>query len=231
MRFIDGVFFGVAVLSDSVDRTLEFQCPKCAKRLKASAKAAGKKFQCPACGQTVKVPGVAPVANKDDDWLNLDGPETSNSLPRPSQPAAEPVITKSTTPPKPKPAASSAEKTAPAPRSVPQAPKTATPAAPAASDTKRSIFDDDLPELAALEDVPPELPCLICLNVDLEELVPVKPKSAGKPNRPAQPSASAAAPASSSDGKKGDSPKKAAALDQPMHNIAALVRRATLPST
>lgn len=201
----------MVVLSDPVDRTLEFQCPKCAKRLKASAKAAGKKFQCPACGQAVKVPGVAPVVNKDDDWLNLDEPAME-----PVRTKAAPTPTPSPAPTKPKPVPSASEKTQSNPQRSPSTPeplKSSLPAQPAAADAKRSIFDDDLPELSALEDVPPRTSMPDLLNVDLEELVPVKPKATAKPNRPMQSNVPAATASPSSDGKKGDAPKKPAALD------------------
>ncbi len=200
-RFFDGVFRGVAVLSDAVDRTLEFQCPKCAKRLKAGAKAAGKKFQCPACGQSVKVPGVAPLANKDDDWLSLDEPVTEPVKKEAAKPATarsaetKPVDTKPT-------------------QAKPTDTQTATPRtdknAARASTTgqeKRSVFDDDLPQLAELEDAAPRTVMPDLLGVDLEELVPVNPK----PPKQAQPLAQTSAP--NNEAKKSAMPKKAAALD------------------
>lgn len=185
------------------DRTLEFQCPKCAKRLKASAKAAGKKFQCPACGQAVKVPGVAPEVNADDDWLNLGEPtkEPERASPKPTA--------------KPNPQASSSARAKQ--DSSPKQPSTASTSstssksssttgnASQAESKPRSVFDDDLPQLAELEDTPkrPAMPDL--LGVDLEELVPVKPKPAARNT--------ARSTSESAEPKKSDGSKKAAALD------------------
>lgn len=204
------LFVGVNVLSETTDRTLEFQCPKCAKRLKASAKAAGKRFQCPACGQPVKVPGIAPVASSDDDWLNLDGPgTTSTPAPAARQPSAPKPVSKPTPKPTPKEAAgphsaaasTRTEKVAPASAGRSSSTSGANNPKQPAAENKRSVFDDDLPELAELEETPkrPTMPDL--LGVDLEELVPVQPKPKAKPpNQPAEP-------------KKSDGTKKAAALD------------------
>lgn len=61
------------------DSILEFQCPKCAKRLKAGSKIAGRKVKCPKCEAVVKVPGA--VASKpivEDLWLDLDSPAISD---------------------------------------------------------------------------------------------------------------------------------------------------------
>ncbi len=61
-------------LSNSSDKILEFQCPKCAKRLRATSAAVGKRLKCPGCGQPVKVPGPTASTADDDDWLSLDEP-------------------------------------------------------------------------------------------------------------------------------------------------------------
>lgn len=71
------------------------------------------------------------------------------------------------------------------------------------------MFDDDLPQLAAFEEAAPRTSMPDLLNVDLEELVPVKPKPTANPSRPS----TANKPTQSTDGKNQDSPKKAAALD------------------
>ena len=203
-------------MSDASERTLEFQCPKCAKRLKASAKAAGKKFNCPACGQPVKVPGLAPIANQDDDWMNLDAPPTQpvrSAAPKsltPSSPSNS--AANSSSKPAAKPAAVSqsnptSAKRAEASNSIEPSAKSTAPEEP-----KRSIFDDDLPQLAELEQAAPRPTMPDLLGVDLEELVPVNPKPATRgstapPNR--------ASGSSSSDGAKANKPAvpKKAALD------------------
>ncbi|QDV63645.1 zinc ribbon domain-containing protein [Crateriforma conspicua] len=47
-------------------------CPSCGKSVRISSDHAGKKVRCPHCQMTFLVPGAAPQANDDDDWLNLD---------------------------------------------------------------------------------------------------------------------------------------------------------------
>ncbi len=91
---------------------LEFQCPKCGKRLKAGAAFAGRRVKCPSCQQAVTVPGIpsdrqspparaasgmpgtapaprSPVAAgptaspiQDDDWLNLGTPAIADAAAR-----------------------------------------------------------------------------------------------------------------------------------------------------
>lgn len=198
-------------MSDAVDQTLEFQCPKCSKRLKASAKAAGKKFQCPGCGQAVKVPGVAPVVKKDDDWLNLDEPVMQPVKPRSTAPAQSPPqsTSQATSKPKVAPAADKATPTAPRPNK-PAKPESPKPPA-AEQESKRSVFDDDLPQLAELEEPAPRTSMPDLLGLNLEDLVPVNPLPPARPNRTAT---SASEPsAKSADDKKSESPKKPAALD------------------
>ena len=124
------------------------------------------------------------MASKDDDWLNLD------------EPATEPVRKPQPKPASPKPA-------------TPRPADTTAEAQPSTTDSKRSVFDDDLPQLAALEEVAPRTSMPDLLNVDLEELVPVKPKPTAKPNRPPTPNKAN----QSTDGKNQESPKKPPALD------------------
>ena len=40
------------------EEVLEFQCPKCSKKLKAGPSFAGRRVKCPGCSQAVTVPGV-----------------------------------------------------------------------------------------------------------------------------------------------------------------------------
>ncbi|MGN6135585.1 MAG: hypothetical protein ACTHOU_13950 [Aureliella sp.] len=139
-------------MSNARDNTLEFQCPKCARRLKASSQAAGKRLKCPGCGQPVKVPGGPTQAASDDQWLELDAPSPP-STPQPS-PAARPSTASSSTP------SSNASSSGAAPSgtstgarsSADDAPgEGAKPPASTAGARTPSIFDDDLPELAELE--------------------------------------------------------------------------------
>lgn len=173
-------------MSNASDNTLEFQCPKCARRLKASAKAAGKRLKCPSCGQAVKVPGPTPNAVADDDWLNLDSAALIPADPAPQRAATDR--------PEATPAASSSSagsnKNKAASGNVPSPSPANANAGDAGERTKStSIFDDDLPELAELEPPRPrvELGGIFGLE-DLEGLVPpVAPanppggSSAGKP--------------------------------------------------
>lgn len=127
------------LLSNASDKLLEFQCPKCAKRLKAVAQAAGKRLKCPGCGQPVKVPGVPLEKKADEDWMQLDLPQPTAPEPIPNSQFPNSQIPDSQ-PARPQPAVSQppgsrSSKTKPAPP----------PSRPV------SIFDDDLPELAELE--------------------------------------------------------------------------------
>ncbi len=68
-------------MSTAGNEILDFQCPKCGKKLKANRQVAGKRVKCPQCLQPVLVPHdvAKPVSgtvnsapNQNDDWLNLD---------------------------------------------------------------------------------------------------------------------------------------------------------------
>lgn len=182
------------------DDILEFQCPKCGKRLKAGSKIAGRRVKCPKCAQEVRVPGMQatkPIA--EDQWLELDTPAISDLGDRKQQskeiqakkeqvrrkqaerkngPAKSSPSARSQTPAAKAPAAAPQEDTdeirlaplesaepaasVPVPKSTAGQPKVVRPAA-AKPVTKQpakeasaapSIFDDDLPELAAFDDAP-----------------------------------------------------------------------------
>ncbi len=171
--------------------------PKVRQASQGGCESCWQKFNCPACGQAVKVPGIAPTAADNDDWLNLDEPVQTPAAKAPAPVTPKPAASVSI-----KPVAPKAEKAA-APKAAAResSPKQVE---PAAASSKRSIFDDDLPQLAELEEAPkrPAMPDL--LGVDLEELVPVKPKPAVKASAPVTRPAEA---------KKPDPSKKAAALD------------------
>lgn len=62
-------------MSNAGEKAIEFQCPQCARRLKAGAQAAGKRLKCPGCGQPLTVPtaglnpppGAIPSAAQNTD--------------------------------------------------------------------------------------------------------------------------------------------------------------------
>lgn len=177
------------------DEILEFQCPKCGKRLKAGAGIAGKRVKCPKCEQPVKVPGVVPARPIDgDDWLSLGTPAITDLAER-EKTSAEIKAAKeraratqraktaqrrqshtaaarpgsAPTHPAPVTAGHSrapASQSAAPPRaqeqsrSAPQAPAGPHASPPASGNEHTppsrplSIFDEDLPELAALEAAP-----------------------------------------------------------------------------
>ncbi|GAB5406914.1 MAG: hypothetical protein Aurels2KO_51450 [Aureliella sp.] len=61
------------------DDILQFDCPKCGKRLKAGRKIAGRRVKCPGCEQPVRVPGAQPTKPAaTDNWLELDAPAISD---------------------------------------------------------------------------------------------------------------------------------------------------------
>ncbi len=64
------------VVPNANEEILEFACPKCAKRLKATSQIAGRRVKCPKCGQSVRVPGASPPATQatGDEWLSLETP-------------------------------------------------------------------------------------------------------------------------------------------------------------
>lgn len=170
-------------MPEANDAILEFQCPKCAKRLKAGTKIAGRRVKCPKCGQTVKVPG-APHQNAttDDQWLSLDGPAISDVENRkeaadkvreekdrkrqqvkrkkeantlPNTKASSKSMANSQASDKGIPSSSGRSKTTPSvlakSSSAQGAASAKTAGTSAESPTKRSVFDDDLPELEDLE--------------------------------------------------------------------------------
>lgn len=115
-------------MSTGSSEQLSFTCPQCDKKLRASSKLAGQKLNCPKCNAPIRVPGVVLEKKDDDDWLALDNDEkvTNSNLPvEQSDLLLQPLTTQET----PKPSTSS-------------------------SVAKRSVFDDDLPDLLPLENPP-----------------------------------------------------------------------------
>lgn len=190
------------VLSTGSPQILEFQCPKCAKRLKAGVAFAGRRVRCPQCSEAVRVPEVAtrpeptPERSADkvqeliqdisivpivgvDDWLSLDAPVLENPGGDASEvaPKKKPTFVPGASPAANKPAGSK-----PA-ASIPASPKqTEVQAAGATNEApRRSLFDDDLPDLAAL-DASPAKPHSVTDIFQLEGLDDLVPKT--QPVRP-----------------------------------------------
>ncbi len=184
-------------MSTGSPQILEFQCPKCAKRLKAGVGFAGKRVRCPQCSEPVRVPDLAPETTPDqflevsiapivgvDDWLSLDAPVLEK--------ASDEVID-----PKPKkptfvPGAKAAEGKSSDRKSPESKPESKPDSKPETSDSvtepRRSMFDDDLPDLAELEPTPQKPHSLTDIfQLDgLDDLIP-----SSQPVRPSQQSRSA----------------------------------------
>ena len=111
-------------MSTGSSEQLSFTCPQCDKKLRAPSKLAGQKLNCPKCNAPIRVPGVVLEKKDDDDWLALDNDAkvTDSNLPV-EQPdlLLQPLTTQEPS----KPSSSSV--------------------------AKRSVFDDDLPDLLPLE--------------------------------------------------------------------------------
>jgi DNA-directed RNA polymerase subunit RPC12/RpoP len=173
-------------LSTGSPKILEFQCPKCEKRLKAGVQFAGKRVRCPQCREPVRVPelvpeptpeklpenGIAPIIGVDD-WLSLDAPVLEKSV----ADAADAKPKKPTFVPGTKAAGSS------------NATRTATNSASSNPGRKegtdlpgRSVFDDDLPDLAQLESAP-NMPHSVADIFQLEGLDDLVPSSQTPPTK------------------------------------------------
>ena len=153
-------------LSDTNPLLLNFACPKCQKKLRAPSNLAGQKLVCPKCSSPIRVPGVVEIKNDDDDWLSLNEPAgpINASSPQKIKGVKKTSTTQGTSPSKTisPPAAPQSPKTdsndfllAPpetidSKRSPVQPPKQTS----KESTTRKSIFDDDLPELAPFDDDP-----------------------------------------------------------------------------
>lgn len=159
-------------MSTGSPQIIEFQCPGCAKRLKAGPTFSGKRVKCPQCGNPVQVPELPPKIAIEDDWLSLDAPVLEDSTKLPTKPFvpkhsplpsdAKPAAAKPAAP-KPaaakptdakRPVAASADEQAAAPElRLAREQSAAKPAAEPAAEPalRKSMFDDDLPDLAELE--------------------------------------------------------------------------------
>lgn len=193
-------------MSNAGQKTLEFQCPKCARRLKATAQAAGKRLKCPGCGQPVKVPGAQAQTSSDDEWLQLDTPAPAvepsvtgsklssiTSIPGAPRTASRPATPPSLSATQPTSASAATPSSASHPggneSSVPRSGSTASePPAATNGSVKSSIFDDDLPELAELEPPRPRSDMASILGIEgLDELVPPRPAASNAPTPPPAP--------------------------------------------
>ncbi len=191
-------------LSTGKSQTLEFQCPKCAKRLKVGLHVAGRKVKCPQCGQTVRMPGI-PAANtaaekaaNADDWLSLEEPLI---VANPTQPATRanvrPTLISAPKQPAIEPAAAAKNSNNSAtPRSVDTSPSThvnknildadvpknvKTPEPDPTASTRRSVFDDDLPDLVELEAAPQKSAVVDIFQLEgLDDLVSSSPLNSTK---------------------------------------------------
>ena len=202
-------------MSTGSPKILEFQCPKCEKRLKAGASFAGRRVRCPQCSEPVRVPelvpetkpepkpqpkpskvieknvpeiGVAPIVGVDD-WLSLDAPVLENSASeaadgKPKKPTFLPGSSTSGSSTTAKANSSGNNSGKPTGDEDKDAPR-------------RSVFDDDLPDLAQLESTPnkPHSVTDIFQLEGLDDLVPATqaPRSAAQ-NSAQWPSQSAPPP-------------------------------------
>lgn len=151
-------------MSTGSSEQLSFTCPQCDKKLRAPAKLAGQKLSCPKCSAPIRVPGVAPSKNDDDDWLSLDNDAGTRATI--AQAASVELDVKATYPSadaleqddlllQPLPVSSEAKPTT---SILPTNSFTSSSSGtPNSSGAKRSVFDDDLPDLLPLE-TPPALP-------------------------------------------------------------------------
>ena len=198
-------------MSDANSQLLNFVCPKCQKRLRAPANLAGQKLACPKCSSPIRVPGVVETSKDEDDWLSLgesEKPASATLPPQKSRPKAESKQPSTSADPKPEPA--QVKKSNPLDRQELNSPKNKAPiesesddlllAPPepdtssgrpkasvssdsaAKSTTAKSIFDDDLPELAPLEDLTSNPRDVSAVLGDVIAQAESNPKPSLKPN-------------------------------------------------
>ncbi len=168
-------------LSTGSPKIIEFQCPGCAKRLKAGVGFAGKRVKCPQCSSPVQVPDLPEeTIAVVDDWLRLDAPVLEDSTPLATKPAI------------PMPPRSAIASLSDAARSDTEgSQKSISGGGQGVSDAPpRSMFDDDLPDLAALAASPakPHSVTDIFQLEGLDDLVaaspPPRPAKATPPQEP-----------------------------------------------
>ncbi len=148
-------------MSDANSNLLNFACPKCQKKLKAPSNLAGQKLVCPKCSAPIRVPGVVETKNDDDEWLALDESNKPKSAPTPEKrPATKPKATTSepSSPLKPSESAKvdpDEFRLAPPEKTDSKVPSHRSPGVETFQTTaRRSVFDDDLPDLAPVDDAP-----------------------------------------------------------------------------
>lgn len=128
----------------SQSETLRLNCPKCTGSVRVPVNVVGKKVRCPRCKETFKVPGIAPAAAAEDDWLGFDQPVPTPAKPGATAPPGSASTTGSVT------QSSAAAKpnrkaAAPPPAARPNAPAAANPATPQAN-AATDEFGFELPQ-------------------------------------------------------------------------------------
>ena len=173
---------GAVPLTADPSKNLTFQCPQCQTRLKAQESYIGKRVACPKCQAKVLVPGIKASSNDDDDWFALDAP--SAAIPESVVPLPEDLWTDRDSADDNRPDDQravdqradddAAENDAAENEAAAAGPVVSAGLSPAVSPSespvaaRRSVFDDDLPDLMPLE-VPtaPQSP-----NLSLDGLPP-----------------------------------------------------------
>ena len=150
-------------MSDANSQLLNFVCPKCQKKLRAPSNLAGQKLVCPKCTAPIRVPGIVETKNDDDDWLSLNEPAKPKAQ-RPDEKKSsakgslekQPLIAKK--PPLPTQIEPDELLLAPLEtRDTASLPTTSTPIeTPLKTTAAKSVFDDDLPDLAPIEELKSE---------------------------------------------------------------------------
>lgn len=184
-------------LTSDPSKNLTFQCPQCQTRLKAQESFIGKRVACPKCQAKVLVPGIKASSHDDEDWLSLDTPSLAipeSVVPLPEDlwkddeglgvvaiddPGADgSALTMSS-----RDEASERPQSDGSDASINPSPGSSPAVSPSESSvaTRRSVFDDDLPDLMPLE----ESPSSQSPNQSFDGLPPPETPSAALPLKPA----------------------------------------------
>ncbi len=205
-------------MSDANPNLLNFACPKCQKKLKAPANLAGQKLICPKCSSPIRVPGIVETKNDDDEWLALNESSKPKSAPSPekrqaTKPKANTQATTSepSSPLKPPESAKvdpdEFRLAPPEKEDSKVAPSLSPSVTPSQTPARRSVFDDDLPDLAPVDEpptasatepksktsrpLPVTKPKMILPDIALPELdlsdIPLAPIETSKTRQPTQP--------------------------------------------
>ncbi len=147
-------------MSDGNSQLLNFACPKCQKQLRAPSNLAGQKLVCPKCSAPIRVPGVVETKNDDDEWLALNEPSKPINVSTPEKrQAIKPKAARSEQSLASKPQSKKADpdefRLAPPEINDSKLPPHQSPSvATSTTTTRRSVFDDDLPELVPVDETP-----------------------------------------------------------------------------